>query len=242
MEIGFRTWMCGGQIEYIPCSHVGHVFRSAAYWQGQVYKVPGEEIARNKLRAAEVWMDDYKSLVQYATSPLPSWLSLGDVGPRKELRRKLKCKDFEWYLKHVTPNMFVPHLSRDAKGGALRVAVSNACVDSLGSTGVGAEMGVYPCHGQHGTQALVMDSDGMVRIPQTGYSQCMGENGHAVIISQCNGPRSRWRHDKDTLQFAAVEAGTCLEMQDKPSPRSPFTLRLAICQQGQPAQRWSWTA
>ncbi|CAE7761949.1 gly-9, partial [Symbiodinium pilosum] len=95
MEISFRTWMCGGAIEHVPCSHVGHVFRTPKYWQGQVYEVPGEEIARNKLRAAEVWLDDYKKLMQYATMLLPKRLSLGDVSARKSLRQRLGCAGFE---------------------------------------------------------------------------------------------------------------------------------------------------
>ena len=51
--------MCGGGMEAIPCSHVGHVYRKSMIWRDKLVK---EEIS-NYYRVAEVWMDEYKHMV-----------------------------------------------------------------------------------------------------------------------------------------------------------------------------------
>jgi len=176
MEIGFRTWQCGGDIEFLPCSHVFHVFRVADHWQGTdsgtvAYKVPGIEITRNKLRAAAVWMDEYSKLVEYASPPLPTDMTLGQLDTRKRLREKLHCKSFSWYLENAAPATYVPHIEglRAGSLASISPATREGCLDTLG----GNTPGLYPCHGQHGTQGFVFDGSGLVRLPVQMYKSCL---------------------------------------------------------------------
>ena len=52
--------MCGGSLEIIPCSHVGHMFRNAMpySWGDNGMQI----LIKNSLRLAEVWMDGHKKL------------------------------------------------------------------------------------------------------------------------------------------------------------------------------------
>ena len=51
--------MCGGTLETIPCSRVGHIFRSF-----HPYTFPGNKDTHglNTARMAKTWMDGYKRL------------------------------------------------------------------------------------------------------------------------------------------------------------------------------------
>jgi polypeptide N-acetylgalactosaminyltransferase len=108
MEISFRIWMCGCTLECIPCSRVGHVFRTGRYWKGQAYPVEGHVIIRNKLRAAYMWMDGYAKIAHNVMGNLPDGNSIGDLSWAKLRTTCLNggpSHTFKWFLDNVYPEM-----------------------------------------------------------------------------------------------------------------------------------------
>lgn len=106
--------MCGGRLEIVPCSRVGHVFRKYT----SPYKFPdGVEKTLNKNfnRLAEVWMDEYKELY-YNKKPQARNMEYGDISKRLELRKRLGCKSFKWYIENVYPDVQMPELNPPASG------------------------------------------------------------------------------------------------------------------------------
>lgn len=96
--------MCGGSIEIIPCSRVGHVFRSR-----RPYGSPDgqDTMLYNSLRVAYVWMDDYKKHFLDHRKDTEN-IDFGDISSRLQLRKELKCHNFDWYLKNVYPELALP--------------------------------------------------------------------------------------------------------------------------------------
>lgn len=101
IEMSLRTWRCGGRIEIVPCSRMGHVFRAK-----NPYIVHPSLVVRNQKRAALVWLDNHLEDFYHAV-PSARYMDAGDVTERKQLKDSLKCQSMDWYVDNIYPELKV---------------------------------------------------------------------------------------------------------------------------------------
>jgi len=114
LEISFRIWMCGGRLDIIPCSRVGHVFRKRRpYTSSSAAGVDTQ--TRNAVRVGKVWLGEkyFKYFIQ--TVPGAETINHGDLTARIQLREKLHCKNFTWYLTNIYPELKIPGQEENVK-------------------------------------------------------------------------------------------------------------------------------
>ncbi|XP_078544989.1 polypeptide N-acetylgalactosaminyltransferase 6 [Lissotriton helveticus] len=151
VEMSFRVWQCGGQLEIIPCSVVGHVFRTKS---PHSFPKGTQVITKNQVRLAEVWMDGYKEIFyrrNQQAGKLVKENNFGDLTERYQLKERLHCKNFTWYLQNIYPEMFIPDLTPTFYGAVKNEGTQN-CLDVGENNHGGKPLIMYPCHGMGGNQ------------------------------------------------------------------------------------------
>ncbi|XP_043275535.1 polypeptide N-acetylgalactosaminyltransferase 1 [Venturia canescens] len=239
LELSFRVWQCGGSVEIAPCSHVGHLFRKSS-----PYTFPGgvgDILYGNLARVALVWMDDWAEFYFKFNPEAARLRDKQQVRNRLELRKKLGCKSFEWYLDTVWPEHFFP--KDDRFFGRIVHVPTMKCLMKPLAKGMYAQPSGYaiyePCvKSPTLSQMFVMGTNGVV---MTDESVCLDaperDTRHEkpkVKIMACSGlHRQKWRYDKDTRAFVHVSSGMCLHV----SPDSDEGPVIAACN-GNTEQQW----
>ncbi|XP_017063134.1 polypeptide N-acetylgalactosaminyltransferase 5 isoform X1 [Drosophila eugracilis] len=228
LEMSFRIWQCGGILEIIPCSHVGHVFRdkSPYTFPGGVAKI----VLHNAARVAEVWLDEWRDFY-YSMSTGARKASAGDVSDRKALRDRLKCKSFRWYLENVYPESLMPldyyYL------GEIRNAETETCLDTMGRK-YNEKVGISYCHGLGGNQVFAYTKRQQIMSDDL-CLDASSSNGPVNMVRCHNmGGNQEWVYDAEEKWIRHTNTGQCLQRATRDDANTPL---LRPCSYGK-GQQW----
>uniref|UniRef100_A0AC34R2Y8 Polypeptide N-acetylgalactosaminyltransferase n=1 Tax=Panagrolaimus sp. JU765 TaxID=591449 RepID=A0AC34R2Y8_9BILA len=233
-ELSFKIWMCGGGILFVPCSHVGHVYRNhMPYSFGKLTGKP--VITTNMIRVVKTWMDEYDKYY-YIREPQAKYRDPGDIKEQLNLREKLQCKSFDWYMKNVAYDVMesYPLLPDNDVWGEARNAYSKKCLDTMGRP-IPGNIGATPCHGYGGNQLLRLNKKGQL----TQGEWCITPSGENMRTGHCrkgsvDGP---WNYNHKTKQIINTNDNTCITAS---ADNGSSDAKLQTCDEDNELQKWIW--
>jgi len=231
IELSLRVWGCGGSIEIVPCSHVAHVFRKSS-----PYSFPRKEgvmgtLYTNLARVIEVWMNqDYKNFfykinpvakkVVYKDEPISTNLSskLVNISSRIEIKERLQCNDFSWFLKNVWKENFFP--TRDRFFGKIQNIKLGECFQKPNTIGGPSSVGVGRIELEkclietYAAQCFIYTQSGLI---MTDESLCLDVLdpmvGSSILLLACSQiKRQKWRYNPISNVVIHIQTNLCIDL------------------------------
>ncbi|XP_078038218.1 N-acetylgalactosaminyltransferase 7 [Augochlora pura] len=235
-ELSFKIWQCGGSILWVPCSHVGHVYRGfMPYTFGKLaQKKKGPLITINYKRVIETWFDDKYKEFFYTREPLARQLDHGDISEQLAFKKRKKCKSFQWYMENVAYDVFdkFPELPPNLYWGELQNIATDTCLDTMGHSPPSL-MATSHCHGFGNNQLVRLNTKGQLGIGE----RCVSADGQGIKFVFCrlgtvHGP---WQYDEKTKTLLHRLHKKCMALH-------PQTQQLSLmpCDINNTYQQWSF--
>lgn len=214
-ELSFKVWQCGGRLQWVPCSRVGHVYRPfMPYTFGSLAsKRKGPLILTNYKRVVEVWWDAKYREYFYTREPLARFYDAGDISQQLKMKARLECKPFDYFMQRVGKDVYkhFPALPANTHWGELRSDVlTSHCVDTQSSAPPQTAV-MSRCHGSGGNQLLRLNAEGQIGVGE----RCITSQNDRLTLSYCklgtvDGP---WTYENATHRLRHKLTDKCLEYE-----------------------------
>lgn len=237
-DLSFKIWMCGGRMIDIPCSRFGHIFRSS-----KPFLTPGMSIDflfRNYKRIIETWFDGYKEFA-YLRQPELRNLEAGDLTEAESVRKRLKCKSFDWFMRKIAPDI-LDHYSlvpKDAAFGHVRCMRSpHLCLDFNNSK----RPVLNQCKENDGvpgsSQNLILTWKGQITLLPN-RNHCLSHSENISMVEPCDASVNifqYWQYQAYNSQlvhpYPSIKCLECL--------KDTKTVALNDCDTSNLGQQWTW--
>lgn len=168
---------------------------------------------------------------------------IGDISKRVELRRRLQCKGFKWYLRHVYPQKFVP--TDNVQGyGRVQNQAKHLCLDDLQQNrDEPFKVGVYWCHDHvQSSQFFSLTDEGLLRVeegclaPDHTSEDSEDSTRYPVMLRPCKKMREedKWElTGSHQLRFVALDK--CLDVKGLKSSDHAYVTE---CESARVSQKW----
>lgn len=233
-ELSYKIWMCGGEVLFVPCSRVGHVYRLPG-WSGNPPPdyVPANPSLRNYIRVVETWWDEYKEYF-YASRPETINMPFGDISAQVKFRRDNKCKSFKWFMDNIAYDIVqhYPLPAKNKKWGEVRAVGTDHCLDSMGHKNNDGVLEYYFCHRMGGNQLFRLSESNQL----AQYDQCVTKQygTYKITLMHCDTTEYKeWDHDEAKKSLVHKPTDKCLERGG-----IEHTVFLAACDDTKETQQW----
>ncbi|XP_077928166.1 polypeptide N-acetylgalactosaminyltransferase 15 isoform X2 [Halichoerus grypus] len=212
LELSLKVWLCGGSVEILPCSRVGHIYRN----QETHSPLDQEAALRNKVRIAETWLGSFKETF-YRHSPEAFSLSKAekpDCTERLQLQRRLGCRTFHWFLANIYPELY-PSECRPRFSGKLHNSGLGFCVDCQAEGDIlGCAMMLALCSDSRPQQHLNHTSRKEIHFGSPQHL-CFDVRQEQVILQKCmeESPAIHQQHwdFQENGMIVHILSGKCME-------------------------------
>ena len=217
---------------------------------------PHKQIARCTRSTCHVRATATVSLIAPTTAPSATdWSSTGQtIGDLTWSKFKATClnggpaKPFKWFLENVYPELTdVLTMSQTGSTGQIKNPHTGGCIDTMGRHSTGGEVGLYPCHGAHGTQEFLLSKDGQIRVALMDFKSCVGVGEDSYdsypTITRCfyseeEAAKGAFDFDHASGRLRHRVAGTCLTALKESRDTSSLSLKYQACSSQNDGQEW----